>query len=279
MRLNDQRTVIWYIGVDGSYWSLSGPDMGAEGVKLGTDPNGIYHAPVKTVWDETAYQEGATYRKKLVQKRVIDWTVHLIGTGVSDVQEVHRQWWAAWDYDRDGFLCVFTTGAGWRWLKVRLMEEPKKAPKRDLLMTRASSWDMMVAAGDPWWRSEDLLASWSNSAGLGAGTLQVANRGTEAAHPTYAGTAPGQWTLPDGSVNGVKLPVLKAGQDWLVDTDPMQQTLTVEDEAPEWANMDGRAFLDGIAAGTEVSLPVRITGGSTASEIEIAVPQKFSRHM
>lgn len=49
------------IGADGSEWVVSGPGMGKQGVELDVAPEGLTdEAPIKQIWQQSAYQEGAT---------------------------------------------------------------------------------------------------------------------------------------------------------------------------------------------------------------------------
>ena len=48
--------------IHGRTWTVSGAGVGAEGVELAEDPQGLFdEAPISGIWQQSAFQEGSTY--------------------------------------------------------------------------------------------------------------------------------------------------------------------------------------------------------------------------
>ncbi|MFE3795610.1 hypothetical protein [Nocardia tengchongensis] len=65
-------------GVDGSVWVLSGPGQARQGVELGSNPSGLYDAPVTTIWNESAFQIGSTFAGYKNPKRDVVFSVNIL---------------------------------------------------------------------------------------------------------------------------------------------------------------------------------------------------------
>lgn len=263
-------TKIIYIGIDGSYWNLAGNYAGREGLTLAPQLSGFFHLPFKTLWSEGPYQVGAVYERTDYQRRDINMGVQVnVDIGPASgwrYRMIEQKWWRAWSAEEDGVLACFTRTHGWRFLRVRLGEEPKTAFDIDpaAFGNNFMQWDMNVVAAQPYWFKRMTKASWKNSAAtstnwttisellkdsinqflgdvlsggggdlvpgkdVGSGLLRAHNAGDIPSWPRFLVSSPGRAWIQDG-INGrmVALPLLSV-QDgaMLVDTDPMSRTLT-----------------------------------------------------
>jgi hypothetical protein len=255
-RLQSLETKIVYIGVpDGNgrrpYWDVWGAHAGAQGITLAPHVIGLMHTPFTQLISEGPYQVGATYERVDYGKREISLAI-MIGVGEPDTifryRMIEQRWWSSWSAKEDGYLGVFTRTHGWRWLKVRLAENPKTVMTLDPQAMDANfmQWDMTIIAAQPYWAKRQEMAAWTNDgdgdtpvipstpwdqleelitnilAGLipgfdklvpgvhiGEGNIVIPNRGDQPAFPKFLVSAPGRAWIQDGP-NGrmVELPLL-----------------------------------------------------------------------
>ena len=161
-------------GVDGSTWVLNGPGAGREGVHLGESPDGIYDAPVRTLWQQGAFQEGATANGARWDARDVVFTAMIQGVSGRSWQDVDSQWRRAWSYTADSVLRV-TTPSGTRELKLRMFEAPKFTPDVDPRVNEFGEVVMTCRAGDPFWREQPDKQAVTASGASGTEYLRVVN--------------------------------------------------------------------------------------------------------
>ncbi|MFC4374922.1 phage tail protein [Nocardia halotolerans] len=277
-------------GVDGSWWTLSGAGQGTEGVELGTTPVGLYDAPVTTIWNSSAFQIGASYGGANWLKRDVVFGVNIFETDSATWEAVDSAWRKAWAYDRDTKLTV-TTEYGSRSLHLRLAQQPDFKSAKDPHLKRWGQVTMTCTAGLPWWVEEDVTASavsTTDTTGAGASEtmwLPVSNPTDQPLWLKWVVTAPGTWTLPDFSWADdenedrvITLPVLAAGQDATVDTDPMEEMIVAADRSSLWARMNGVLFLHPVPAWTpETLVPVTVRGATPGAAVQVRCPRNWSR--
>lgn len=263
-------TKIVLIGVDGSYWDLNGNYAGRQGLTMAPKLTGFMHTPFQSLFTEGPYQIGALYERTDYKKRQISMgvMVHTRFEPASSWQyrRLERAWWKAWSPKADGFLGCYTRTDGWRWLRVRLAEEPKTPFEIDpeAFDNNFMQWDMVIVATQPFWCKKMLTAQWQNTADtatdvqtifdlienlinkflgdvlqgsggpllpgvdVGEGNLRIWNNGDQEAWPKFLYTAPGRAWIQDGA-NGpmIAMPVLSEKDGYcLLDTDPNGRTLT-----------------------------------------------------
>jgi hypothetical protein len=273
-RLQSLETKIIYIGIpDGNgrrpYWDLWGAHAGAQGVQLAPQVAGLMGVPFTQLISEGPYQVGATFERVDWKKREIQFAA-MIGTGQPDTifryRMIEQRWWASWSATVDGYLGVFTRTHGWRFVRVRLAEEPKTMFTLDpqAMDNNFMQWDMSVIAGQPHWCKRQEVATWVNDgvgdggipatpwdeleefvedileglipgvsalvpgAHIGEGNIVVPNRGAEPAWAKFLVSSPGRAWIEDGPGGRmVQLPLLTPTDGTvLVDTDPTARTLT-----------------------------------------------------
>lgn len=276
-RLTGLETKIVYVGVpdpklngERRFWNLAGNNAGKEGLCLAPRMQGFMHTPFQTLTSEGPYMLGAHYERTDWKKREINLGV-MVGVKFEPATSfryrmLEERWWSSWSPTEDGYLGCFTRTHGWRWLRVRLAEEPKDAMELDPVAfgNNFMQWSMTILATQPFWTKRKEVATWTNHAStgtayyilmtymqdiieefqdvllgtpgnvnlvpgkdIGEGVIKIANRGTEVAWPKFIVSSPGKAWIQDGDGRMVKLPLLKWEDGYmLVDTDPTARTLT-----------------------------------------------------
>ena len=258
------------IGVDGSHWNLSGNYAGREGLTMSPHAAGLMHTPFVSLFAEGPYQIGANYERTDYKKRIINIGVMInvdYGPATSwRYRMLEQAFWRALHPSDEATLCCFTRTHGWRFLKVRLAEEPKTNFELDptAFDNNFMQWDVSLVATQPYWYKMSQTVGWQNNGtaettweaiedmmknminrflgdvlignggmlvpgiDIGSGTLKVWNNGDIPAWPKFLVSSPGRAWIQDG-VGGkmVPLPLLTAKDGTcLVDTDPTARTLT-----------------------------------------------------
>lgn len=276
-RLQSLETQVVYVGVPGSggpdgkraWWNLHGTNAGNQGVKLAPEVSGLMHVPFEHLMSEGPYQIGAVHERTDWKKRNILLKV-MVGVGTIDTifryRMIEQRWWASWSPDHDGYLGIFTRTHGWRWLRVRLAQDPQNEFVLDPAAydNNFMEWDMRLVAADPYWRKRIEINTWKNDGEgdggiphtpwdqleeliedilegvfpgisnlipgmhIGEGNIVLPTRGTEAEWPKFLISSPGRAWIEDGPGGRmVELPLLSPNDGVvLVDTDPTKRTLT-----------------------------------------------------
>ncbi len=287
------RTLVQLEGVNGDWFTLSGPGMGAEGVILGTDVEGIFDAPVKTIWTEHAHQIGASYAGMRHLRRDIVFGVWIGKEAADSWQANDSRWRKAWAYDRDCKLWIETEESGRRYLKVRLLEQPQFKPEKDPNILQSGRVLMTVVAGDPWWYEEtDQTSTWVLAEGTaGAGFVTVSNPTDQEMWLRWVLQGGARWTLPDYSFGDgrfrraevdaarrIQMPLQNPGQTFLVNTDPHEDQLRDPNGSQVWSLMNGVTYNYPIPAYTPpTQLPVSVTNATAGIGVQVLCKRTWSR--
>lgn len=264
-RLQALGTKIIYIGVPGSsyspgsagidraWWDLWGPQAGKQGLELAPNVSGLMHTPFQHLMSEGPYMIGAVPQRVDWRKRELGFGVLVnvgpkFDTNTFRYRMLEERWWRSWSAREDGYWGVYTRTHGWRWLRVRLAEDPKTPFQYDPTgegIEGFMQWDMVAVAPQPYYHSRKRVVRWDNvgegnadppgmrwdlvrnfinlvNAGLvpgvrelrpgvdvGEGILHVLNRGTEPSWPIYLVSSPGLCWIEDGPGGDmVELPLL-----------------------------------------------------------------------
>jgi hypothetical protein len=245
-----------YIGPNGAVFDLEGRDRGKQGVRLTPELAGAYGLPFEHLFTETAYQEGATYERSNILKRVISLGVMLGGPKYSmhAFRMIETNWWNAWPHNQPGWLGAKTMFGGWRWAKVMLAEPTKGSVRTDPAAHKNNlvTTDMQIVAAVPWYCKPMLYTTWKPHAdtitalGRDTETIAIANRGHMPVSPLFLVGGPGTAHVQDGMLDRmVRLPKLIESDGYgLVDTNESARTLTATHDPID------NAFYDLIRSGT-----------------------------
>ena len=255
-------------GVDGSTWVLNGPGAGREGVHLGESPDGIYDAPVRTLWQQGAFQEGATPNGARWDARDIVFTAMIQGVEGRSWQDVDSQWRRAWSYTADSIMRV-STESGTRELKLRMFESPKFTPDVDPRVNEFGEVVMTCRAGDPFWREQPDTQTVTAAGSSGTEHVTVFNPTDKEMWLRWVLSAGSRWTLPDfdfaGGQRTVTMPTAYTSRDVLVDTHPLREQIVISDWANAWEAMGGVQLLHPVPPYTPpTDVPVSWTGSGGA---------------
>ena len=290
-------------GCDGSYFCLAGESQGEQGVYLATKPQGLYDAPVSTIWKSSAFQVGGTYRGKRYNQRELVFAVEILGDSPEEWEENDSVWRKAWDYeidpwDPDGVetkIRITTDRSGSRDLWARMSQHPDFSPEKDPRLISHGTVPMTVTAGQPMWFQDDVLDAWSLPSGTsGSGTVTISNPTDQPMLLKWIVTAPGQWTLPDFSWTGkkyqrvpggkyptrtVQLPLLTSGQGGAtIDVDPMKIQVRDQLNTNLLGQMGGKYFMHKVPPYTPPTvLPVSVTNATAGAGVIVRQPRRWSR--
>lgn len=273
------------VGRDGSNWVISGPGFGQQGVVLKPKVSQLIDTPVKTLFVPGPF--GEEFAGKRVQRREIVFTVQIGSEEMTPEEwaDTDARWRWAWDYEQESTMIATVynddgTLESSRYIKLRLLEEPKSYGDRDPFIYGDDEVVMTVTATFPYWRAEDRVYERTNS-----GSLTIENDGDVPVWPRWSLTGGTTWTLPDYSwgndmysrgvadaARTVQLPPLPAGVWASVDSDPRVQTLICKDEYPAQQQWRGKDLLYPVMPGASGSVTVSGTGS-----VVLYLPSWYSR--
>lgn len=173
-------TVVELEGINGEWFTLSGPDAGDEGCYLGTGLKGIYDPPVKVVYEEPGSYPGARYLSHRILRRDITVLILVLDDPNGPWADRDSYLRKALAYDRDAYLHVTTPESGHRKLTVRLGDAPDIDTGIDPHLGSVIEVKLLLISGDPFWYEDDVVYS------------AVTQRDTRFALPLAAGTSTAQ---------------------------------------------------------------------------------------
>lgn len=299
------------IGVDGSSWTVSGESQGHEGVELDSGPQGLQEAPRTGNWQQSAFQEGATFMGVSVEP--IDLVLGFqIWGDEENWQDVSGRFRKAFDYERLATIRV-STESGTRELGVQLFETPQRDQDFDPRTQQYSLEVYTLRAPWPYWegevesdtsvvnlrsRPDSGSKAWNNlPAALQAmltadtatptyssGTVEVSNPTDVPLWPQWACTAPGRWGIPDYSWNDdeqatrtITTPTLYSGQGLTIDTYPRNEPYVAEDGSNMPGRFGGVLFLNPIPPFTpRQKIPVFYIGADDTAATTIRMRQYWN---
>lgn len=255
-------------GADGSYWNISGPRSAhSQVVMIEGGVGDLFDAPATTHFKPRAGQSGTTYRGFRMEERNIVLRVLIFADSSVEWARVDSDFRRALDYDRQSELIVRSSMSGERRLKVRLAEAPAYQWDKDPNYHAAALTEFVVVAEDPFWYSghehDEFVFDGLNWYG---GNVTVSNPGDVPVWPKWVLTAPAKFILPDVSFRDdaekdrtIVLPFQPLGREVLVDTDPLEELITANDDTLLWAEMGGQFFQNPIPPRTPpTQIPVSI---------------------
>ncbi|MGW4718254.1 hypothetical protein [Nocardia sp. NPDC004260] len=284
---------------------LLGPHGGEQGIHLLEGSwDDLWHAPITQVREAWAYQEGSTLDDvPRVDERICKIRLGTVGRTTQLWEQIDDLLWRVLGPRWDCYLRAYSTISEPRELRMRWERAPRPLTTRDPGTTKALAWEVSTLSTDPYWYAQEIAYSIKRSdmveinpttgepeadTGVWEGTIPMLNPADVECWPQYSSSQLEADTvvwLPDGlSGRTVKVPqvgVLEPGQEFLVRTYPLDETLLVRDDTQKWADMNGVAFESAIPAGTgsPVQVPIRIQGGTPGTEIKAFYPQRFTRFM
>lgn len=240
-------------GCDGSEWALHGPRSYFSPVRLEKGSVGdLFDAPVESTYKDRAGQAGSEYLGHRTLARVI--TLNLVVYSAEhdafDWARVDSDFRKALAYDEDAVLRVSTEMSGERHIAVRLQEAPSFRGEIDPHENGISQYGVTLIAYDPYWKSDTYTDEYEfdglNWYGDG---VWIDNPGDVLCWPKWVLTSPAKFILPDHSFKPdedaertLVIPFQPEGRTAVVDTDPLEEMITANDDTQLWAEMGGQFF-------------------------------------
>lgn len=289
----------------GEWFTLAGAGKGDRGIYLGQKVEGLWMAPKETIYNSTAFQDGATYGGDRNPKRDITMDVEIIGSRFGSWEWNWSNWMRSWRADEDCKLWYETENSR-RWLNVRLARHSDMSPTIDPIKRGHVTVTMNLVAGDPWWYEETATSEFvtiTNTTGGGTETGHV-----NMSNPTpldmwpiwvFQGTAGIRWTIRDRSFGNddFERAVLDAdraiqmaptinGEHVVVDTDPLAEDGQFNSslDTEYYQRMGGVRFMYQVPpyTGSEaepIVLPVLVTGAPTGAGIQLRMRRPWPTPM
>lgn len=290
-------TLVELEDIRGNLFTLAGPGQGDRGIVLGTDVDGIYDAPVKTIHNSHAFQTGSTYGgKRNLQRDIVFGVYAHHDDGDKNWSFNDSEWRKGWSYEQDCKLWI-TTEDSRRYLKLRMSQHPEFKPEHDPNGTQIEKVVMTCVANDPWWyEKNDVTDLWESptstlNGSINYGTVSVSNPTDVPIWLKYVVHGAAKPMLPDFSFGDDRyeraeidadrklwLPKITAGDTIVYDTDEEADQATSRLKIPYWQQMNGVTFCYPIPPYTKkIQLPVGMTLAAAGMGIQVRCPRPWSR--
>lgn len=222
---------ITIIGADGSEWVVSGPGMGKQGVELDVAPEGLTdEAPIKQIWQQSAFQEGATLLGTSIEP--IDMVLGFHVFDYTDDNGIYHPWrevetkfQRALHHSKPAKIIISGVGEFPRSLEVVKLESNVSKNRHDPRLNQYSLVTATLRAPFPYWGGLTMQYNFKLSPGSSV-NIRFNNRTDTYMWPKWTVTAPGIWLLSDYDFEGPAKPPkkvqshLKAAIDELLGKDP-----------------------------------------------------------
>lgn len=303
----DADTIIQVESWDGQFWTIAGRGKGNRGVWLGTDVSGFWYAPTSTLWNSTAFQDGADYGGTRVDKRTLTFTVEILATAGSPWEKNWSDFIRAFRADRDSKIW-YETPSSRRFVTVRLSKNADMKPSIDPQRVKHASVNMELVAGDPWWYEPNVTAEYitttdTTGGSTENGTIPLYNETPLLLWPMwlFQGAAGIRWIIPDYSfgqealfdrpdgadaTRRIEMPATIDGEHVLIDVDPMAKDGQANSslDTQYYMRMNGVRFMYPVPAytGTKTNpiiLPVSVTGAPIGAGIQLIMRRAWPTPM
>lgn len=307
-------TLIQIESPSGEWWTIIGEGKGDRGVWLGQSVAGLWAVPLETIYNSTAYQDGADYGGKRIGAREITLDVEILKTKDEPWERNWSDWMKAFHADKDTKIWYETENSR-RYLKVRLSTESQMSPKFDPENRQHVTLTMNLIAGDPWWYEEEATSQFiattdTTTAGTEIGEIPIWNDTPVEMYPQwlFQGVAGIEWTLPDFShgqeaehdrdedvdaTRVINLPPTIEGEHVYIDVDPLakegQANSSLDTEY--YMRMNGVRFVypapgyfthpDGRMATEQdpIMLPIAVTGAPIGAGVQLRMRRAWPTPM
>lgn len=291
----------------GELWTIIGDGKGDRGVWLGQSVAGLWAAPLETIYNSTAFQDGADYGGKRTGARIVTLDVEILKTSDSSWERNWSDWMKAFKADEDT-LIWYETDESRRFLKVRLAKNSEMTPKIDPEKLGHVTLTMNLIAGDPWWWEADATSTYvtttdTSSTGTEHGFIPVWNDTPLPMYPqwVFQGVAGVEWTLSDFSFGQeashdrdpgvdaarvINMPPTLAGEHVYIDVDPLARNGQANSslDTQYYIRMDGNRFVYPVPdyTGTKrdpVMLPIAVKHAPIGAGVQLRMRRAWPTPM
>lgn len=285
----NRTALIEIYGIHGEHWVVSGDGMGAQGVELAQDPEGLFdEAPFTTVWQQSAYQEGASFVVSNADPidMVLGFNIFADESKGMEWEAVESAFYGSFGVDPRGELAeiVVTTNSGVRRMGVVKNEKSVQKSKYDPRLSGHSTLMLTLRGPKPRWEGLTHLSTWTANAANASGTIRVFNPTDTDMWLQWSMTGAGVWTIPDRDWAGgarlnrrITTPMLNS--PLTIDTHPLRESYTAGDGSNIAGRFGGVDFLYPVPAHTpSTGLPVSITAGmASGNTIQCRMVEQWQR--
>ena len=272
--------------INGFTWTVSGSGVGQEGVELAEDPQGLFdEAPVTGIWQQSAFQEGATYLGHTIEPLDVVLGFDIYGDD-GDWEDVESRFYQGFAFDRPSLITV-TTEMEQRTLEVVKLKGAQTESRKDARLLHHSKLILTLRAPWPFWKGDTHIAVFKATAATSSGTLTLHNPTDRPLWPQWVLSAPGKWTVADYNFDDptgrdgrrlITTPELRRGENLTIDTYPRNERYVAENGANVAARFGGVDFMYPIPPHTlPTQVPIRLTGGSSGSAAQCRMVEYWSR--
>lgn len=272
-------------GADGSHWVVSGAGQGEQGVELDLSPQGLDdEAPISGIWQQGAYQEGATYLGHTIEPLDLILPFRIYGSDDEDWEDVESRFHMAWDEVKPTKIKVTRKGET-RYLEVVKLENLRTTAPRDPGMYQRSIMTVTARAAWPSWRGDTVISAASTTLAKATLTVTIENPTDRPMWLQWVLTAPGKWKLPDFSWaddeyadKKITTPPLSAGQNLTIDTHPTREPYTATDKSNIAGRFGGVLFMHSVPPHTPpTDVPVEFDGPAGGGAVECRMEHNWRR--
>lgn len=248
MGIDHQATVTVY-GADNSQWIIHGPGSKKSPVRMLEGAVGdLLDPPVATTYKARVGQAGSQYRGHKVEARNIVLHLGVFEKSGIDWARTDSDFRKAFSYHKDTTIGIYTQMSGERTIKVRLEEAPEFEEELDPHELQIARYTYSLIAGDPYWYS-DVYTDEFTFTGMNwyGGGVHVSNPTDVDCWPKWVLEGQMKPILPDWSGDRtIVIPFMTLGTSGVVDTDPMEELITTNNDMLTWADMNGQFFTEPI---------------------------------
>lgn len=269
----------------GRVWHIHGDNAGAEGVGLLEGADGLWEAPIKSVWMQGAFQEGATYLGFKTEPLDVVLPIGIRGETYAEWARTDSMFRHDLGDPDTEFSLVAISASGRRELKLRLTDSPVSVRATDPSVDHYTRLVVQARAGWPRWEGLAEASGHTFPTGSGTGSVTVSNPTDTWLYLLWVCDAPGKWVLPDFSWRDdqwhdriITTPSLSAAEALTIDTYPANESYVAANGSNIAGRFGGVEFLFPIPPHTPLTqLPVKLTGGQPGASVMVRMPRNWRR--
>lgn len=269
----------------GRIWHIHGTAAGAEGVGLLKGAEGFWEAPLKAIWLQGAFQEGATYLGFKTEPLDVILPIGIRGNSTAEWSSTDTAFRNDLGDPDTEFTLVAHSPSGTRRLALRLTDAPVSVRDTDPSTDFYTRLVVQARAGWPRWVAEAETSVFTAQAASASGTVTVSNPTDTWLYPQWVCEAPGKWVIPDFSFHDddqadrvIATPTLATGQTLTIDTYPAHEPYVAADGSNIAGRFGGVTFVNAVPPHTPpTQIPVSVTGAKPGASCLLRMERNWRR--
>lgn len=269
----------------GRKWNIHGSHAGAQGVGLLEGADGFWEAPIKSVWMQGAFQEGATYLGFKTEPLDVILPIGIRGESYAEWSRNDSMFRNDLGDPDTEFKLVAVSESGRRELALRLTDTPVNVRDTDPSVDHYTRMIVQARAGWPRWVGKPDTSVFTAAGPNDQGFVTVSNPTDTWLYPQWVVEAPGKWTLPDFSWQDddqhdrvITTPTLSSGQTLTIDTYPANEPYVAANGSNIAGRFGGVMFVHPVPPHTPpTQIPVKVSGASIGASCMLRMPRNWRR--